>query len=84
MQFTYDNMRYYSKSAAALCLWVRAIHKYAEIYRNVAPKLKELEQAEDEMKKVITPSVVQLKMTLHYMDKVCPVQQKQTFSKAPA
>ena len=48
----------YSKSAAALCLWVRAIYKYAQIYRNVAPKLKELEQAEEEMKKVFVPPVV--------------------------
>ena len=50
--FTYENMCRYSKASAALCLWVRAVYKYADIYRNMAPKLKELEAAEEEMKKV--------------------------------
>lgn len=34
-----------SLAAKSLCLWVRAMEKYAKIYRIVAPKQEKLEQA---------------------------------------
>ena len=40
-----------SMAAAALCKWMRAVYKYAEICRNMKPKIQQLMEAEEELNK---------------------------------
>lgn len=41
-----------SHAASAICSWIHSIFKYAEIYKQVAPKIAKLIQAEEELTKV--------------------------------
>ena len=41
-----------SMASKALCMWVRAIYQYAEISRNMKPKIQELQDAEEGLNKV--------------------------------
>lgn len=51
-EFDPDLIAQGSKAAYALCKWVHSVFKYAEIYKQIAPKLAKLMQAEEELTKV--------------------------------
>ena len=50
-EFLPEYIKHSSAAAAALCSWVRAVYKYAEICRNMKPKIQQLMDAEEELNK---------------------------------
>ncbi|RYY35578.1 hypothetical protein EON62_02400, partial [archaeon] len=48
-EFTPDTVSKVSMAATSLCLWVRAIYKYDEVARTIAPKKAKLAEAEAEL-----------------------------------
>ena len=51
-EFEPDKMRNSSMEASGMCCWVRAVYRYAEIVRYMAPKLQKLGEAEAELNEV--------------------------------
>uniref|UniRef100_A0A336LHG4 CSON012522 protein n=1 Tax=Culicoides sonorensis TaxID=179676 RepID=A0A336LHG4_CULSO len=43
----------HSKTAKSICLWVRAIDRFATVYKDVEPKLRKKQQAENDLKQVV-------------------------------
>ncbi len=49
---TYDNVRKVCMAAAGILMWCRAVYQFAAILRSMKPKIKELQQAEDQLSQV--------------------------------
>lgn len=48
-QFTPAVVEKVSKAAKSLCMWVRAMDVYSEVYKQVAPKKQKLQEAEENL-----------------------------------
>ncbi len=67
-QFTYEGISRYSKAAAALCLWVLAVHKYAGLRLSLEPEMKEIKQLEKTLQEVCVsvPALVAVFLVLSH------------------
>ena len=50
-EFHPDNVSRISQAATSLCMWVRAMHKYDEVAKNISPKREKLRKAEADLAK---------------------------------
>ena len=68
-EFTPKEVEKASKACTAICMWVRAMHKYHHVARAVEPKKKMLAEAQialDETLAKLADAQSRLKVRIHY------------------